>query len=420
MNHISNLRIFEERFMYINNNAFFGAKNAGITNQDGEIFSTSTNPSAQNAFTNKDTYGELFGSIFDNEKYEGKYSSFAASAQTSSGSSYNDTYENLNSLLNFVQDNSDTIAQKINDSAIRSENENNDCISKKPAIPANLNLSDLAELFKRTDISEPETETPDEESFTGAFNINSEIEASSQGKIGDCWLLTGLNSLSYTENGKQIIKNSITNNNDGTYTVYFKGISDTCSCQIPDEKLESARKSELYSSGDSDVLLVEIATETVLTKLQEGELTLPDDAPPLLYDEKGNPLNGGYPSDMVYLLTGQSMEYKNIFNNDGSYIEGEELESFYNDLESFYTKFEQNPDSSCGCLHIKKNGEQVVVQDVNGNDTVLSDKENHSLSIKSVNENTITFVNPWDSSKEVTVEKNVIKEHVLGYEYLNV
>ncbi len=150
---------------------------------------------------------------------------------------------------------------------------------------------------------------------------------------------------------------------------------------------------------------------------------MPDDAPELLYNKEGNPLDGGYPANMVYLLTGKNMEYKNILDKDSKLLKEEELENFYNnDLESFYTRFEQNPDNSCGCLHILGNkNNDVVVKDIYGNDTKLTKAgNNHSFSVKSVDENTVTLVNPWDSSEEVTIEKSVIKEHVLGYEYLEV
>lgn len=204
--------------------------------------------------------------------------------------------------------------------------------------------------------------------------------------------------------------------------MHFKGISETCSCEIPDESLESADESGLYASGDKDVLLVELATETFLTALQNGEVKLPDDAPKLLYDEKGNPLDGGFPSDIVYLLTGRNMEYKNILDENSKCLKGEDLENFYdNDLESFYTRFEQNPDNSCGCLHIKLEKEDVIVKDIYGNDTKLTKaEENHSFSVKSVDENTVTLINPWDSSTEVTIEKDTLRNHILAYEYMEV
>ncbi len=65
--------------------------------------------------------------------------------------------------------------------------------------------------------------------------------------------------LKFSEPGKQIIKDSIENNGDGTYTVNFKGVDK--SYTFTSEDLDKARESNIYSLGDDDVLLMEVATE---------------------------------------------------------------------------------------------------------------------------------------------------------------
>ena len=45
-----------------------------------------------------------------------------------------------------------------------------------------------------------------------------------QGQTGDCWLLSSLRSISQNPEYAQILKDSIKNNGDGTYTVNFKGL----------------------------------------------------------------------------------------------------------------------------------------------------------------------------------------------------
>ena len=55
--------------------------------------------------------------------------------------------------------------------------------------------------------------------------INGKVSNNKQGMLGDCYLLSGLNSLSYSKFGRDSIKNSIHKNKDNTITVHLKGIN---------------------------------------------------------------------------------------------------------------------------------------------------------------------------------------------------
>lgn len=80
-----------------------------------------------------------------------------------------------------------------------------------------------------------------------------------QGNVGDCWLLAGINALNDTEFGRDAIEKAIRQNDDGTYTVTFKGCNE--SYTISAQELQDAIDSEKYSSGDPDAILIEIAAE---------------------------------------------------------------------------------------------------------------------------------------------------------------
>lgn len=84
------------------------------------------------------------------------------------------------------------------------------------------------------------------------------IQGGKQGSTaGDCWLLAQMNSMSKTSWGKEALKNAITQEKDGSFTVHFKGVNKDIT--ITAEEFKKAQKNSSYSSGDADALLLEIA-----------------------------------------------------------------------------------------------------------------------------------------------------------------
>lgn len=263
-------------------------------------------------------------------------------------------------------------------------------------------------------------------------DINEQIEDSKQGRLGDCWLLAGLNSLSYSEAGIKLIDEAIENNGNGTYTVTLNGVN--ISYTLSDEDLENARKSGLYSSGDDDVLLMELAVEKFLKELQAGNITLQKGAPDFLSDEETanmdeNPINGGVFEYLIYLLTGECANWQhNCYHPDNdnfaSWIQGKlpwVAELCGNSMECVYDKIENSPDGICATISF--HGEEgyegpVVITDINGNDVVLTHGDRgHAWSIKSVDGDYVTIVNPWDSSVEIVVSKDEIEKYATGITY---
>lgn len=116
------------------------------------------------------------------------------------------------------------------------------------------------------------------------------IQGGAQGRTaGDCWLLAQMNSMAQTEWGKEAFKNAITKEDDGSFTVHFKGINKDI--KISQKEFEKAQKDSYYSNGDADALLLELATEKHFkeTGLNNGTI-------------KGNSLAGE--DSLQFLMTG--------------------------------------------------------------------------------------------------------------------
>lgn len=86
------------------------------------------------------------------------------------------------------------------------------------------------------------------------------IQGGKQGSTaGDCWLLAQINSMSKTDWGKEALKNAITKEADGSFTVHFNGINKDI--KVSAEEFKKGQRNSDFSSGDADPLILEIAVE---------------------------------------------------------------------------------------------------------------------------------------------------------------
>lgn len=249
-----------------------------------------------------------------------------------------------------------------------------------------------------------------------SFDINKKIEASFQGDIEDCWLLSGLNSMSYSSKGAEIIKNAITVNNDNSYTVTFSGINEKVN--ITEDEMTNARSEKTYSFGDDDVLLVELAVEKILNKMVKGEVATPDKLYSSLNDGGETTLAYGRSKDLYYLLTGN--EGKTKYNEQYAYYD--KNYDYNTTLNDIYDLLENNSDNAFATISFYNPNAtpytSTAVWDVEGNKVVLvNGTDNHSWSIKSVQKDTVTITNPFDSSISYTVYKSEIDEYAKRIDY---
>lgn len=245
----------------------------------------------------------------------------------------------------------------------------------------------------------------DEAEATGNPNaqgtdLDGYIDASAQsGYTGDCWLLTGLNSMSYSEAGRQAIKDAMTFNPDGSVTVNFKGVG--VSYTITAEQIAAANKNARYSSGDDDVLVFEMAMEQLRNDIGAGKIKFDVNSPYYVGDTSTgrngqSSIDGGYVEQVWYLLTGKLANQTSNPEQVKQYLE----------------QFEQNPDSmamSCSFKGGQGDTNGFVVTDANGNPVKLY--YSHAYAVKSVDGDKVTIVNPWDSTQEIVLDKNTFAQY---------
>lgn len=170
--------------------------------------------------------------------------------------------------------------------------------------------------------------------------VNGQIdEGVYQGGTGDCWLLSAILALNATEEGQQVIRDSLQVNSDGSVAVTFKGIKtadgEPVQYTISADEIKAHdtdyNSNDMYSNGDNDMLVMELAVE----KLEKDiylqsqrqmnsigkEILLPNESfikdtkPGMedVVDENGNVVDktyiqGGASERLLYFLTGNAPE----------------------------------------------------------------------------------------------------------------
>ena len=240
-------------------------------------------------------------------------------------------------------------------------------------------------------------------------DIDSVIDDFKQGSngTGDCWLLAGIEAINSTDAGKELLKNAIKWNSDYTaITVTFPGTGDSVTITV-DELLNADPDlgSGKYNYGDNDVLALVLAYEK-------------------LYGD----INGDY-GDTFF------KKFLPIFNRNietTGIFEGKGLDDLVNLIGGLFGGGGGRIDLSTGTvykylqyiLNAKNNGQNVAATFslFTGGDTTYrwttvdgeegyagldyggwADWGGHVFAITDITTTTVTFINPWDSSKSYTV-----------------
>lgn len=240
----------------------------------------------------------------------------------------------------------------------------------------------LSELEKNTFSTTKNSEINNTKDYT--------IEDTEQGKIADCWLLCVINSINETEKGKEFFANMFEYKEGETIVHLHVG-----DYTISDKELKNNKRGK--STGDTDVLLIELAVEKALDDYNEGEITLPEEVitDALGGDGSSSTLNMGTQDAAVYILTGEIAEYLKIKKHE------EKVDKYF---EKFATSEKENMSITAS---IEYDG--TTIKNSNGKDVKLNG--NHAYTIKSIDKNGIvTVTNPYDSAEEIEMDYETFKE----------
>lgn len=218
------------------------------------------------------------------------------------------------------------------------------------------------------------------------------IEDANQSQNGDCWLISGINSLSYSDKGAELIKNAL-EYKDGSTTVHLKGIGNLI---VTDDEVEQAKQDVKYAKGDDDMVIFELAIEKVMNEVQNNNLA---------FDygfftssnksfQKDSSIYGGFVENALYLVTGKRSEKAS----------SEEAK------EELFDKV-QNSDSkeyALGAAIKDREKTFISAKTVDGEEVSLSSY--HAYAIKEIKDDVATVINPWNSNRELNFSKETFIE----------
>ena len=240
-------------------------------------------------------------------------------------------------------------------------------------------------------------------------HFNRRIEPTFQSKKqGDCWLLSDINALNLTEWGKQAIYDAIIPDEDGSggVTIEFNGSPlEQKEIHFSAQDIQEAKDSGKYSSGDDDMVALELATEyTLKNMVKKGFGKRVDDFDKLMgwksylfgvvTDEKNNKQIA-----ISNLLGIERIDIgvADVLPGEKNYVEAQEKL-----LKFLANKFDK---TASVCTFINDiNGERYKQEEIHGN---------HAYAIKKIDYGKeVIIIDPYHSNKEIKLTWNKFLEHV--------
>ena len=204
-----------------------------------------------------------------------------------------------------------------------------------------------------------------------------------QGIVSDCWLITAIENLSYTKKGAELIHNAITQDKNGNINVYLKGPN--LSYTVTKEEIEKANKEHsIYSRGDDDMLVIELAVEKFREDLKDNKIEIDNTLPDYLYytnTDGYNALRLGETRQAYWLMTG---------------ITDSTTASTKEEIDEVLERYRNNKENALLDVELNKNAK---VKDINGQTTYIYAA--HGYGVKDISDDTITLICASYNNKEI-------------------
>jgi len=207
-----------------------------------------------------------------------------------------------------------------------------------------------------------------------------------QGDLGDCWFLAGLKAVSQDEDGREIIKNSITyNESTGNYTVKFKEAPGKTYTVTPDELAEfTGANDDTGANGDIDVRILEVAANKWRIETKNTDLVQ------------------GHADEVFKLITGDSGDEFKLYTLKEGYTEA--TATSYDDtikidkdaLKAYFQKI-VDTDKDGLTLYTDSGYKKEMEDDIEDKELKFFLSSNHAYAITNIDmENkTLTLADPW-------------------------
>lgn len=223
-----------------------------------------------------------------------------------------------------------------------------------------------------------------------ASKPDGEVGNYAQGEVGDCWLLAATKTLDQTPQGKKAIKDSLTTDAQGNITVDLKGVGKKYS--FTNEELTKIAEKNKYSSGDKDMLAIELAFEKYRKEISDNNQTSPnrDNLRYLGMHTPDDPLDNGRTKLAIEILTGKGVSTISR-SNDKNVV--------YKDNTAILKKMDENT-----LKPIFDNKNNLISVEIAGADKNRPGAA-HAFTFKGYDEKNVYLINPYDTSKVETMSK---------------